>query len=135
MFTNVTTISPRQFCESLYCGVVPYNAFTVDQITRRMALEVQVTFRSQSTTHRVVFEGVRDLVHKHPDNQTDSPNVDDRLELSVIEVEREPTAWRAWFHPWYVHEIEFRCDRMLLDNAEVVGSGRWVQDDLPRSAG
>lgn len=63
------------------------------------------------------------------------PEPGDRLELSVIELEHEPDGWRVWLNPWYIEEIEFRCDRITLDGAEVVGSGRWLQDDLPRASG
>jgi hypothetical protein len=78
----------------------------------------------------VVFEGVTDLSTRR---ETPRPDEDkeDRLELSVIEVEREATAWRICVNPYYIEEIEFRCRTAWLDGAALVGEGRWLQDSLP----
>ena len=131
----MTSISPRGFCEAIYCAVAPLDAFDVEPTTRRIAFDARVTYQGKTKVHRVAFEGVHELTRKDP---TDSGPRDpgDRIELSVVEVEREPGGWRVWFNPWYLEQIEFRCDRIQLDDAEVDGSGRWLQDDLPsRPAG
>ena len=65
------------------------------------------------------------------DRSNDLGSDEDRLELSVIEVERLLSGWRVWLNPWYLHEIEFRCADISLDDAEVSGTGRWLQDELP----
>ena len=129
------SISPRTFCESIYCGFAPLDAFDVDPAARRIAFEARVTYQGQTSVHRVAFEGVHNLTRKDPDDVVPR-EPGDRLELSVVEVEREAGGWRVWFDPWYLEQIEFRCDRIQLDDADVVGSGRWLQDDLPsRAAG
>jgi len=128
------TISPRAFCEAIYCGIAPKNAFERDPVTRRIAFVAHVTDRGQTRAYHVVFEGVRDLDRNV--SAATRRGRDDPLELSMIELEREVNGWRVWFNPWYVDEIEFRCDQIQLDGTDVIGSGRWLQDDLPsRPAG
>jgi len=124
-------IAIRTFCEALYCAYAPENAFTVGQ-DGRIAFSAQVTEDGQTTQHHVTFLKVRGLT-RCPEKTVSEPW--DRLELSVIEVERESSGWRVWFNPWYLAEIEFHCDQVLLDGAELTGDGRWLQDELPRSAG
>ena len=131
----LNTINPRAFCEIIYCGYTRWNAFTLDEPSGRIEFDAVVTDRGGEKTYKVAFDGVRLL----PDDSLhlrEAQGPDDRLELSVIEIEREAAGWRLWFNPWYLHEIQFHCDRVHLDGVEVVGGGRWLQDDLPsRTAG
>jgi hypothetical protein len=111
---------------------MPADALDIDQALHRIAFEARVTERGLTRVHRVVFEGVREFTRE----DSSSYESGDLLELSVIELEREDGGWRVWLNPWYVQQIEFRCDRIQLDHVEVIGSGRWLQDDLPsRPAG
>ena len=127
-------ITPREFCERIYCGVTGLDAFDVDPATGRIAFGAQVTSGEQVAEHRVEFTAVRDITRRDPRDPAPGES-GDRIELSVIEIERESDGWRLWFNPWYLEEIEFRCAAVRLDGEEVVGSGRWLQDDLPRAAG
>jgi hypothetical protein len=126
-------ISMRMLCETLYCAYVPSDAFAVGS-DDRIAFVARVTEAGQTAEHHVEFNGVHDLVRRHGLAAASEPG--DQLELSVIETEHGPSDWRVWLNPWYLEEVEFRCARILLDGAEVVGEGRWLQDELPtRSAG
>ena len=130
----MTSISPRAFCETLYCAFAPLDALDVDPGTDGIAFTATETSGGRATEYRVEFHGVRALTRKDlSDLAPREPG--DRLELSAIELEREAEGWRVWLNPWYIEEIEFRCDRITLDGGEVIGSGRWLQDDLPRAAG
>ena len=123
-------LSPRAFCETIYCGITSADALEVDSKARRIAFDVVVTDNAESCTYHVEFRGVRSMTQNDWLNRRD-PQPTDLIELSVIEVEREPDAWRVWLNPWYLHEIEFRCEAIHLNGAEVVGSGKWMQDELP----
>ena len=128
------TISARLFCESIYCAYVPMDALEPDRQTGRIAFDAEVADNGLTMLHRVAFDGVRGLTRKSSRHRV--PEAGDRLELSVIELEREADGWRVWLNPWYLDEIEFHCDGIHLDASEVVGTGRWLQDTLPsRPAG
>jgi len=131
--TLVAEISMRAFCERLYCAHVPPDAFTIGP-DGRMAFVALATDSGQTTEHHVEFSAVHDFVRPREVRARSEPG--DRLELSVIEIEHGPSNWRVWLNPWYLEEVEFRCTRILLDGAEIIGEGRWLQDELPtRSAG
>ncbi|MGH7625075.1 MAG: hypothetical protein ACREOJ_07140 [Gemmatimonadaceae bacterium] len=125
----MTEITIREFCETLYCSLTRGDAFTPRP-------EGDIAFVAYSVTdgvasrHRVQFAGVSDLAVRH-DLSNDLWSDEDRIELSVIEVERLLSGWRVWFNPWYLHEIEFHCARISLDDTKVSGTGRWLQDELP----
>ena len=123
-------VTPRQFCEALYCGFVPADAFA-QTADGRIAFAVEVTAHSVRSRHEVTFLGIRTFTRTP--SSSEAPEAGDRIELSVIELEREPDGWRVWFNPWYITEIEFHCHHILFDGAEVRGDGRWLQDDLPKS--
>ncbi len=120
--------SIREFCEALYCAYAPLDAFTVSA-TGEMQFSARATDAGVQVVHRVAFIGVRDLTRNRA--VPEQPGVRDTLELSVVELEREAAGWRAWFNPFYVEEIEFHCERIFLDGFEVIGTGRWLQDELP----
>lgn len=50
-----------------------------------------------SKTYKVPFVQVRQFSRRADVRLTGEP--DDRLELSVIEVQREPAGWRVWLNP------------------------------------
>jgi hypothetical protein len=125
---SMPSIDPRRFCEALYCAYAPVDAFA-SAASGRIAFTAHVTDRGRETAYRVEFTGVRAFTRK-PDPTPESDE-GDRLELSVLELEREAHNWRIWFNPWYLEEIEFRCDGISLDGAPVTGTGRWLQDSLP----
>jgi hypothetical protein len=122
-------LSPRQFCEAVYCAFAPSDAF--DQTADgRIAFSTEAMSAGMLSRHDLVFVDVHGFTRKPPVLEPVDPG--DRLELSVVELEREPSGWRVWFNPWYITEIEFRCQQIFLDGAEVRGEGRWLQDDLPK---
>ena len=122
------TITPRQFCETLYCALAPLAEFRVGA-DRVLALTASVTDADATTEHYVRFTDVEHLTFTP---RADSPLMsDDLVEFSAIEVEREGAGWRVWLNPWYSREVEFRCASIMLDRAEFVGTGRWLQDELP----
>ena len=123
------TVSLRQFCETLYCAYTSGEAFIPDA-TGTIAFQARLTSNGLGSEHKVVFEGVTDLATSREVRRPDDGE-QYQLELSVIEVEREPTGWRIWVNPWYVEEIEFHCRNARLDDADLVGEGRWLQDELP----
>ena len=126
-------MSMRGFCETLYCAYVPPDAFAIGS-DGRIAFVARVTHAGQTAEHHVEFSGVRDFVRRPDLAAGRQPG--DEIELSVIEIVHGPSDWRVWLNPWYLEEVEFHCARILLDGAEVVGEGRWLQDELPtRSAG
>jgi len=125
---SVPSIDPRAFCEALYCASAPGDAFA-SAATGRIAFTAHVTDRGREIAHHVEFMGVRAFTRKR--NHTPASDAGDRVELSVIELEREAHGWRIWFNPWYLEEIEFWCERIRLDGAPVAGTGRWLQDSLP----
>ena len=118
----------RDFCETLYCAYAPVDAFVVGD-DRAIRFVATVTDAGRTAEYHVAFEGVREFTRGGERAVTWEPG--DRLELSVIELEREANGWRAWFNPWYLEEIEFRCARITLDGRAVTGDGRWLQDWLP----
>jgi hypothetical protein len=128
-------ITIRQFCETLYCAYAPWEAFTAGSDER-----IHFTAFSQDREgirfYRVEFVGVRGFRWQRdgePTRVTVPPRreLDDRLEISALEVEREGDYWRFWCHPWYTTVVEFRCAGIRLNGATVSGTGRWLQDDLP----
>lgn len=126
----MNTLTPRSFCETIYCGIASADALELDRETRRIAFDAVVTDNGESRTYHVEFRGVSSMIKNDWSNRRD-PEPTDLIELSVIEIEREPDAWRVWLNPWYLHVIEFRCEAIHLNGAEVVGNGRWMQDGLP----
>jgi hypothetical protein len=121
---STPTVSIEDFCVALYCAYTRPDALNPDAAGR-----IAFTARVGESSFRAEFEGVREYAH----NKGGQPlEPQDQLELSVVELEGEPGAWRVWFNPWYVQEMEFRCSRILLNGAEVVGRGRHPQDDLPK---
>ncbi|MGH8335696.1 MAG: hypothetical protein ACRETL_02460, partial [Gammaproteobacteria bacterium] len=77
---TVTTI--RDFCEAIYCGLVPGDAFSI-RSDGEIACDVHVTKFARERTYSVRFGDVRGL------ERTGRPSIaGDPLELSVIEVER-----------------------------------------------
>ena len=123
-------MDPRTFCETLYCAFTAVDAFAMAP-NGRMTLGAHTVEHGNSSLHQVEFIGVRGL-RRERDRGVREAQPGDALELSVIELERESEGWRVWFNPWYVEEIEFHCDRIILDGVEVKGTGRWLQDDLPK---
>ncbi|HET6679790.1 MAG TPA: hypothetical protein VFG84_01205 [Gemmatimonadaceae bacterium] len=122
-------ITIREFCEALYCALTSVDAFSVAP-DGSIAFVAHATSDGTRSRHSVHFSDVRHLSVQHSAS-TDLGAAEDRLELSVIEVERLPSGWRVWFNPWYLHEIEFQCNRISLDGADVSGTGKWLQDDIP----
>jgi hypothetical protein len=130
----VTGITLPELCAALYCAYAPADAFTADE-TRRIAFTARVVDGGVEMYHRVEFEGVTELTRHTERPDAGGGEVPDAeggpLELSVIEVEGHPGAWRVWLNPWYLDEIEFRCTGICLNGSAVEHRGRWLQDDLP----
>lgn len=122
-------ISARQFCELLYCAIVPVDAF-FGADSGHIRFTARATANGPDATYSVEFSGVRDFTRKQ-DTECE-PEPGDLLELSVIELERMGPAWRVWFNAWYVEQIEFQCEQIFIDDIEVSGSGRWLQDTPPK---
>jgi hypothetical protein len=125
-------MSMREFCETVYCAMAAGDIFAPGS-EGRLSCVATTTEHGRSTEHRVVFEAVQGLTRRaHAPRQ---PELGDRIEFSVVALERTSDGWRVWLNPWYVEEIEFRCTGIQLDGRDVIGEGRWLQDELPsRSA-
>jgi hypothetical protein len=121
--------SARQFCERLYCAIVPIDAF-FGADSGHIRFTARSTENGRDATYSVEFTGVRDFSWKQ-DSECE-PEPGDVLELSVIELERVGSDWRVWVDAWYVEQIEFQCEQIFIDEIEVAGSGRWVQDTPPQ---
>jgi hypothetical protein len=124
----VAEISMRDFCEALYCALAPLDAFSLGA-EDCISFVATATDQGATSEYHVQFQGVRQVSRERQTLAKSEPG--DRIELSVIELEREVDGWRVWFNPWYLEEIEFRCTRIALDDREVTGVGRWLQDELP----
>jgi hypothetical protein len=120
------TMSIREFCETVYCAYAAHDALTLGP-DARIAFNASVTNGARTIPYRLAFDDVRSFT-RQPERPSDP---EDRIELTVIEVEREGGAWRVWLDLWGVQAVEFRCSRITLDGREVVGEGRWLQDWLP----
>lgn len=127
---RMAIVAIEDFCIALYCAYARHDALKPDA-DARIVFTARVLDGDCEDYVRVECVGVREYVFR-----TESEwGPDDRLELSVVELEGQPGDWRVWFNPWYCHEIEFRCSRILVNGADVVGRGRHLQDALPhRSA-
>ena len=98
-----------------------------------LAIVAQTTEADVTTALHLRFTGVEDL--RWTPDAVPEPELGDLIEFSVVEIERVGSGWRIWLNPWYLREVAFRCASITLDGAEVVGTGRWLQADLPvRSA-
>jgi hypothetical protein len=122
-------ISIEDFCVALYCAHARLDALTPDAEGT-----IRFTARTLDGDHeeywRVQCMQVQDFGTRSDAGAT-SWELEDRLELSAVELEGAPGNWRVWFNPFYLHEIEIRCRRLYLNGAEVVGRGRHLQDELP----
>ena len=123
-----STISIANFCAALYCAETRWEAFATAP-TGRIVFTARTLDTGQENYYRVEFDNVRDYSCQNETSRGWEPG--DRLELSIVELEGEPGAWRVWFNPWYLHEIQFWCTRIRVNGAEVVGRGKHVQDWLP----
>jgi hypothetical protein len=125
----MTEISIEDFCIALYCAYTRFDAVAPDA-AGNVSFTARTLDAGQDDFFRVECSGVRDFqVRSQTRIQAWQPQ--DKLELSVVELEGAPGSWRVWFNPFYSHEIEFRCRRILVNGAEVVGRGRHLQDELP----
>jgi hypothetical protein len=123
------TISIPDFCRAIYCALTTWNRLEIDS-TGAINLTATVTDAGRITSLQVAFEGVTNVTRRS-DRPGNEPNGIDQLEFSVVELEGEPGKWRFWSNPYYVHEIEFDCVEIRLNGNQVVGAGRWLQDELP----
>jgi hypothetical protein len=65
------------------------------------------------------YQGVRLLGWAADDSHPQSS-----LELSVVGLEQgEDRQWKVYFNPWYTAELEFECERILVDGSEVLYDG------------
>ena len=130
----MTTLSIQEFCAAVYCAIAPCDAIPRPP-GERLIFDATTEDGNTPQRLRLEFEGLRDFSRRVDAGRVDRPcEPGDLLELSVVEVEGRPGAWRVWFNPWYLTEIEFWCTGIRLNGLEVTGSGRWVQDDLPSSS-
>ena len=129
----MATVSIQDFCAALYCAHASYDALPVET-QDRIGFTVRTIHAGEPALLHVEFDGVSQLKWKPEQPPSQRPFAPgDHVELSVIEVEREPRGWRVWLNPWYTREVEFHCSSMRLNGAEVVGQGSWLQDELPQS--
>jgi len=124
----VVTITIEDFCIALYCAFARPDAFEPDD-AQRIAFTARALDQGREDHFRAEFDQVREYSTRH---EARPLGTGDQLEISAIEVSGKPGSWRVWINPFYMHEIEFGCSRILLNGAEVTGSGRHLQDDLPR---
>lgn len=128
---SITTIGIRDFCAVVYCTQARGTAFAVG-IGGRIDVVTRTVIDGSDEYYRVEFDDVAEFSWVDDSGRTLVVDPDYRLEFSAIELERTTNGWRVWLNPWYHTVIEFRCARIQLNGAEVVGSGRWLQDELPR---
>ena len=125
----MTTVSIEDFCAAIYCGFTDVDAFK-PRADGEIAFTAEVTNARRKAFYRVEFGGVSDYrFASGSKHELHSP--EDRLELTVVEIDGHPGAWRAWFNPWSLYEYEFCAEWIRINGAEVVGTGRHLQDWLP----
>ena len=125
-------ISIEDFCIALYCAYTRFDSLAPSE-AGRITFTAQALDTDREEYFRVDCAGVRDFEF-HSEVKDPRWGPEDRLELSVVELEGAPGAWRVWFNPFYLHEIQFRCRQLRVNGAEVVGRGRHLQDGLPTRA-
>jgi len=125
-------ISIEDFCIALYCAYTRFDALAPD-VAGTITFTARVLDTDREDYYRVQCTGVRDYSVRS-DSQHSRWAPEDRLELSVVELEGAPGSWRVSFNPFYTHEIEFRCRQLRVNGAEVVGRGKHLQDELPGRA-
>ena len=91
------TISIPDFCAALYCAEGRWDALSTAP-TGRIVLTARALDTGREDYYHVEFLGVRDY-HVQTDSSRPESERGDRLELSVVELEGEPGAWRVWFNP------------------------------------
>jgi hypothetical protein len=123
------SVTPEDFCIAVYCAYTTHQGLVPDG-TGRIALTARTVHDDAEDRFEIEFVGVRDYAYTR-DPGVSAVGPADLIELSVIELERAGPDWKVWFNPWYLHEFSFRCSRIRINGAEVVGSGRWLQDELP----
>jgi len=128
----MTEISIEDFCIALYCAYTRFDSMAPDPLGR-IAFTTRTLDTDREEYCRVECAGVRDFAVRSESGDA-AWGPEDRLELSVVEVEGAPGSWRVWFNPFYQHEIEFRCRQLRLNGADVVGRGKHIQDELPSRA-
>jgi hypothetical protein len=119
------------FCSALYCAYAPAETFSPStagdiRFTARTVDEGEEAYYLVRLTH------LRQPPLWKPPIPLDR-SAGDRLELSTLSLEGEPGAWTLWINPYYQREIEISCGHIILNGAEVVGRGRHLQDEVPRS--
>jgi hypothetical protein len=125
-------ISIEDFCIALYCAYTRYDAVAPDA-AGTISFTARALDADREDYYRVQCIGVRDYSFRS-ESQDSKWGPEDRLELSVVELEGAPGNWRVWFNPFYTHQIEFRCRQLRVNGAEVVGRGKHLQDELPDRA-
>ena len=125
-------ISIEDFCIALYCASTRFDTLAPDAVGT-ITFTARALDTDREDYYRVQCIGVRDFsVRSEAKGVRWAP--DDRLELSVVELEGAPGSWRVWFNPFYLHQIEFWCRQLRVNGAEVVGRGKHLQDALPARA-
>ena len=128
----MATISMQDFCAAIYCALASGEVFP-DEAEGTVVIAAR-SGDSAPQDLLLEFSGVQEYTRRTERPQPDPRRPDDRLEFSAVELEGEPGHWRVWFNPWYLEEIDFRCGSIRLNGLEVVGHGRWLQDELPASS-
>ena len=130
---SVATISMQDFCAAIYCALADSEA--VPDVAEGTVVIAARSGESSPRDLLLEFFRVQDYSRRTERPQPESPRgPEDRVELSAVELEGEPGHWRVWLNPWYLEEIDFRCSSIRLNGLEVVGQGRWLQDELPTSS-
>jgi len=122
-------VSIEDFCIALYCAYTRPDTLKPNSQSR-ITFTARLLDADREDYFRAEFEGVREYTYRSDSGHELGP--DDTAELSMVELEGESGNWRVWLYPWCLHEIEFRCDRIRLNGAEVVGRGRHLQHWLPK---
>ena len=127
----MASISAEDFCAAVYCAYAAHDALPPDP-RPRIAFVAESTDQATKQLLAIVFDGVADL-RWTPALAAGQPPyaAGNRLELSVVELDGQPAAWQVRLNLWYTHDVEFGCERITLNGAEVVGEGHFVQDWLP----
>jgi hypothetical protein len=125
-------ISIEDFCIALYCSYTRFDSLAPDD-TGTITFTARALDSTREDYYRVQCIGVREISFRSESREA-KWDPDDRLELSVVELEGAPGSWRVWLNPFYTHEVEFRCHQLRVNGAEVVGRGKHLQDELPARA-
>lgn len=119
----------RAVCRTLFRSQVLHHA--LDLKAKRLELVIVPADHETSEPRKFVFEGITQFRW-----QSDSPVPYDRMELSIVGLERlaADDVWRLYASPGHSGTLELSCAGITCDGSEVHGVGRHYEDGRPARA-